>query len=530
VIETATPGGFFGIATDISKLEEARSELTRVINAHRQTLDKISTAVAVFNGDQRLVFYNAAYQALWRFETAFLEEHPTDTEVLEKLRTRNLLPEQANFRAWQSDFLSTYTDINSQEYWWHLPDGRTIRVLATPVLRGGVTYILDDVSELFLLESRYNGLIRVQRETLDSLQEGVAVFGSDGCLTLFNPSFMRMWSLDPSALEERPHVDFLIELCRPLLCDGEPWIVVHNAVVGLNDQRDSTLFRAHHIDGMVLDGSVAPLPDGSTLLTFTDVSASVHMERALTERNDALQHAARLRDNFVHHVSYELRSPLTTIVGFIHLLKEGKITNLSRKQRDYIDHIARSSSALLVIMNDILDLATIEKDTVELDYATVDLKETIYAALRGLEDRLTESQTQVLVDIGPDIGPFVADAKRLRQIIFNLLSNAINLSKGGQRIRISAYEVGSEVVLSVADEGRQISPELQEAMARQLDGDFTDSTQPGIGLGLSIVRSFVELHGGSVALESHPEGGTVITCRFPAQGLPQADMNERATA
>jgi signal transduction histidine kinase len=530
VMETSTPGGFFGIATDISRLEEASSELMQVINAHRHTLDKISTAVAIFNGNQRLVFYNNAYQSLWKFDSSFLDSHPTDSETLENLRARNSLPEQNNFRSWQKEMLSIYTDIAPRESWWHLPDGRTIRILATPVLRGGVTYIFDDVSELFLLESKYNRLTRVQRETLDSLQEGVAVFGSDGRLALFNPSFMRIWSLDSETLEAQPHVDLILELCRASIVDGTPLLEVHNAVVGLNDKRESSLFRVHHIDGLVLDGSVAPLPDGSTLVTFTDVSASVHMEKALTERNEALQHAARLRDNFVHHVSYELRSPLTTIIGFIQLLKEGKITNLTRKQRDYIDHISRSSSSLLVIMNDILDLATIEKGTVELDCTPVDLKETIYAALRGLEDRLAESKAEVLVDIDAEIGHFIADGKRLRQIIFNLLSNAINLSQGEQRIRISAYEVGSEIVLSVADEGHPITPELQNAMTRQLEGDTSDLSHPGIGLGLSIVRSFVALHGGRVALTHHPEGGTVITCRFPAQNAPDITSSERHIA
>ncbi|KTS37113.1 histidine kinase, partial [Methylobacterium indicum] len=168
--------------------------------------------------------------------------------------------------------------------------------------------------------------------------------------------------------------------------------------------------------------------DGATLLTHIDVTASVNVERALTDKNEALERTTRLRDEFVHHVSYELRSPLTNIIGFTELLGDETVGALNPRQREYADHIMRSSAALLVIINDILDLASIDAGSMELTRERVDVQTTIAAAVRGIGDRLAEADIALVLDVPADIGSFVADGKRIRQILFNLLSNAVGFS------------------------------------------------------------------------------------------------------
>ena len=204
VIERPTAGGSAGIAVDVSELEAVRTDLQRQMDAHVRTLDQLPTAVAIFDGSQNLIFSNAAYQRLWGLDAAFLALRPSDSEVLDRLRAARKLPEQADFRAWKADFLQGYRSVEQQEIWWHLPDRRTLRIVINPNPQGGVTYLFDDVSERFELASQVHSLTRVQSETLDTLKEGVAVFGSDGRLKLHNRAFAEMWNLAPEMTAAQP--------------------------------------------------------------------------------------------------------------------------------------------------------------------------------------------------------------------------------------------------------------------------------------------------------------------------------------
>ncbi len=529
IVDTPAGRGSAGMAADVSEAESLRTALDQQTKAHARTLDQLSTAVAIFDGAKQLVFHNAAYRQLWALDQAWLDQKPTDSEILDRLRAARLLPEQADFRAWKAGLLAAYQSLDTDEQVWFLPDGRTLRAVISPNPRGGVTYLFDDVTERYHLVSQYNASMRVQSETLDALKEGVAVFGSDGRLKLFNPAFASMWALQPSDLANRPHIDRVASLCAPLFSDEEGWGALRAAVAGLPDQRIGLERRLTRRDGSVLDCAAAPLPDGATLLTFIDTTASVNIERALTERNQALSErnqalsdAEKLRNDFVHHVSYELRSPLTNIIGFIQLLDDSAIGPLNAKQREYAGYVMKSSSALLAIINDILDLASIDADAMELSLEEVDIAQTMLAAAEGVQDRLGESSLTLHVSAPEGIGSFLADGKRIRQILFNLLSNAIGFSPPGHSIELAAARRDGEILFTVADQGSGIPSEILEHVFDRFKTHTTGSRHRGVGLGLSIVRSFVELHGGRVEIDSTPGKGTRVTCIFPSQGVKLA--------
>eukprot|EP01042_Synura_sphagnicola_P020847 gene20847-26477_t len=182
------------------------------------------------------------------------------------------------------------------------------------------------------LRAQYNAQVQVQQATLDKLNDAVAVFGSDGRLKLSNPAFAQLWKLTPERAAAAPHIDEVVTLSRPLFPDDAVWTEIRSAVAGVRDAREDYRCHMERRDGTVLDCTATPLPDGATLITFADVTAGVNVERALTERNDALERASRLREEFVHHVSYELRSPLTNIIGFAQLLGEETVGALNEKQ------------------------------------------------------------------------------------------------------------------------------------------------------------------------------------------------------
>jgi signal transduction histidine kinase len=524
LVERATPQGHAGHAVDITEMEELRADLARQMQAHVKMLDRLPTAVAVFDARQRLSYRNLAYEKLWSLDPAYLDTQPSDGEILDRLRTERRLPEAGGYKDWKADRLKAYTALETTEDWWYLPDNRAIQVTTSPSPQGGVIHLFDDATLRFSLESKVNALSRTQRETLDGLREGVAVFGSDGRLRLSNPAFASLWKLSPALLEAHPHIDEVVALCRLLCPQEEAWDALRSAVVGVRDRREDHASRMLRQDGSVVDCALTPLPDGATLLTFADSTDAVNFERALTERNDALVKAAQLRDNFVHHVSYALRSPLTTIIGFAQLIGEEIAGPLNPRQREYAQLILRSSGTLLTIINDILDLASIDNDELELELEPTDVASLVASAARGLEERLAEAGITLDQRVSADAGTIICDAKRLRQALYNLMSNAVGFSQTGQSVGLSASRDGDDIVFQVIDHGRGIPEDIQGRVFERFETHTLGSRHRGIGLGLAIVRSFVALHGGTVDIQSRPGSGTVVTCRVPAAPplMPQA--------
>ncbi|MBO0733164.1 MAG: PAS-domain containing protein, partial [Methylocapsa sp.] len=525
IVDTPAGASSAGMAVDVSELESLRASLDQQSEAHQRTLNQLATAVAIFDGSKRLIFSNTAYCQLWALDQAWLDEKPTDSEILDRLRAARLLPEEADFRAWKLALFGAYQSLETEDQVWFLPDGRTLRAGIGPNAQGGVTYLFDDVTERYRLASQYKASMRVQTETLDALREGVAVFGSDGRLKFLNPAFAALWSLDPEDLTGQPHIDRVARLCAPLYADEESWAALRGAIAGLPEERVGFERRLARRDGSVLDCAAAPLPDGSALLTFTDMTASVNIERALTERNEALIErnqalldAERLRNDFVHHVSYELRSPLTNITGFIQLLGDPAIGGLNAKQREYAGYVTKSSAALLALIDDILDLASIDADAIELSLEDVDIAQLIRAAANDVADRLAEASLRLVAATSNNIGTFRADGRRMRQILFNLLTNAIGFSSPGQSIGLTAARKDGSIYFRVTDHGSGIPAAIRDHVFDRFRTYTAGSRHRGAGLGLSIVRSFVELHGGRVEIDSVPGKKTFVTCIFPAGG------------
>jgi signal transduction histidine kinase len=508
------PGGQAGIAIDATEAVQLRAALHQMAEAHRRMLDQLSSGVAVFDAQRRLTFYNDSYRRLWDLDRTFLDNNPDDSSVLDKLRVTRKIPEQADFRAWKNKLFEAYRAIEPAKDMWYLPDGRALSVVTTPNPEGGVTYLFDDVTESLKLARQNDGLMRVQRETLDNLAEAVAVFGSNGRAQLFNPPFARMWKLSPDALAQQPHIETIEQWCRPLFDDDATWQTLRAAITGI-DNRNSVPLKIERKDGSVLDCMTMPLPDGATMLTFQDVTDTVNVERALRERNEALETADQMKIDFVHHVSYELRSPLTTIIGFAHFLSDPTTGPLTFKQSEYLSYITSSTNALLAIINNILDLATIDAGAMTLNLGPVDVMKTVTEATAGIQDRLANEHIRLDVDIDPAIHDFIADERRIVQVLYNLLANAVGFSPANGAVKLQARTSNSSVVFSVSDTGPGIPEGVKDKVFDWFESHANGSRHRGAGLGLSLVRSFVELHGGMVHVDSIVGKGTTVTCEFP---------------
>ena len=518
-----------GAAIDVTAIETVQGELERQIAAYDRTLDRVATGVVIFNRDQRLVFFNEAYWRLWQIDPEWLKERPTDSVILDRLREQGKLPPQVNYRDWKKDVLSVYQTGKGYEARWHLTDGRILHVIAEQRPDGGVTYLFSDQTETLSLESRYNALIDVQRETLDSLKEGVAVFGTDGRLKLHNPAFRSIWRIAAGKLTEMPHVDEFIRSAVSTSDDPEMWSRIRRAVTAF-DERAPLEGQMKRSDQSIIDYALLPLPDGATLLTFVDVTDRRRAERALLERNDALVAADRLKTQFIGHISYELRTPLTTIIGFSEMLATSFIGELNPKQREYVGDIMSSSKTLLAIIDDILDLATIDAGSVELKLQPVGVRGVIDAAILGIRERAVRAKLTIDIAVADDVTEFMADEARMRQVLYNLLSNAVGFSKPESSVEITCWREQGSIVFTVEDHGLGIPREDIGRVFQRFVSRSQGGKHRGAGLGLSIVKSLVELHGGAVAIASEENRGTRVTVRIPDRPLPAEESLPRPLA
>lgn len=508
-------------AIDVTAIEKAQGDLERQITAYDRTLDRVATAVAVFDRDQHLVFFNKAYSKLWDLDEGWLRTRPADATILDRLREKGRLPEVVNYPEWKSEVLACYGKEKDKEDWWHLPDGRMLHVMAEQRSDGGVTYLFANETERLALESEYNALINVQRETLDGLKEGVAVFATDGRLKLYNTAFADIWDLSRHALGQEPHIDAVIDEARTLFDEPQAWVQIKRVVTSISEEREVIDGQMVRPDSTIIDYAAMPLPDGATLFTVVDVTDSKRYERALEERNEALVAADRMKNQFIGHISYELRTPLTNIIGFTDLLHSPHVGPLNEKQREYLGDISASSKTLLAIIDDILALATMDAGALELSLGPVDVNSVLDAAVVGVRKDALRSQLTLRLAIADDIKEFIGDESRVRQILYNLLSNAVGFSKPGGIVSVTCRREEHMIVFTVEDQGMGIPKEQQWRIFERFESRSRGSQHRGAGLGLSIAKSLVELHGGTISLESEPGQGTIMTVRLPEHGRPQ---------
>ncbi|MBR9826930.1 MAG: PAS domain-containing protein [Alphaproteobacteria bacterium] len=514
-------GGAAGIAIDQTAGEEAKAELTRFRRAHDETLNHMAEAVVVFDRSKRMSFANRAFADLFKLDDAFLNDRPSHGTLLDRMREKRLLPEQADYAGWKTDELAQYDQAPNEETpdeLWPLPDGRTLRVARQRHPLGGVMLIFEDKTDELALKARYNTLINVQRATLDKLHEAVAVFGADGRLQLNNNAFEELWGFSSDELDGQPDFDTVAETCAALFSDDRVWTDIKGRVTDPSPQaRKQVTGEMRRSDDRVLTYLTRPLPDGATLICWDDVTDSRRIEEALRERAEALEASERIKTEFVEHVSYQLRTPLTTIGGYADMLAEGFAGELTDRQREPMSAIQAASSHLAKLIDDILDVAAIDAGKLELDLGDVGVSEVVEDAVALVAAKAEHNSIKLTAELDAELGLMRADRNRIKQVAMNLLSNALRHVEPGGLVTIGARRGDEDITLWVEDDGEGIAPEQQ---ARVFDR-FSRGDRGGAGLGLALVKEIAQLHGGWVELQSEPGKGTKVACHFPIE--PRGD-------
>ncbi len=514
-------GGVAGIAMDATEAEGLRETLTRHVRAHDEMLNSMDEAIVIFGNDQKMTFHNKGFASLFDIEEGWFRDRPSHSDWLDHMRERELVPAQADYRAWKMGELNLYKAWPEEmpDELWALPDGRTLRLVRMRDPHGGISLLFSDMTDSMTLKSQLGTLINVQKVTLDKLSEGIAVFGTDGRLKISNAAFARLWNLSEDDLKDNPRFSKLIERCLPLYHDTGFWDDLKARATDPNPEV------RRHVDGEIrrsddkmLTWLSRPLPDGATLVAWEDVTNARKAEAALIERAEALEEADRMKSEFVGHVSYQLRTPLTTISGYSDFLQSGGAGEMNDKQSEYIFAIQSASEDLAKTIDDILDIAAIEANVLDLDLGDVNVYDMLENALDYVATKAEDTKIALTLKCPEDVGIIRADETRLKQVVYNLLSNALRFTKPGGVIELGGRSAdGGGVTIWVKDDGVGIPSERQPQVFESFQ-----STRGGAGLGLALVQRFVERHGGWVELESEEDEGTHVTVYLPKEANTDA--------
>ncbi len=507
-------GSVAGFAVDIEDLEQARSGAKRFAEAQRGMLDRLSAGVAQFGADRALVFSNQPFSRLFAIRPEWLAEGMEFDRVLERMREANRLPEVRDFPGWKAERRNWFVGAEgATEESWHLPGGTHLRVVAQSLPDGGLLVIFEDRTEQVQLASARDTLLRVRTATFDNLFEALGVFAADGRLQLWNNRFRAVWGVDEVFLGTHPRVDaFAAEVAGKLVTPGRA-ALIPDLVRAATIERQQRGGRVALNDGRHFEFAAVPLPDGNALFTMLDITDSRRAEQALRERAEVLEEADKVKTQFVANMSYELKTPLTSIGGFAEMLHGGYAGELPEQAQSYVEAILDSVERLGLLVDDVLDLT---QGGEGLERVDVDLASVAREAASAVQPTIRRRRIDFAVELGRSTGRVQGDARRLREVIEHLLRNALGSLPAGGRLLLHTDGSANRARIIVSDDGPGLDA---DSASRAFDRFAEPQLQPGgeraLGTGLPLARQFVEAHGGTIGLVSEPGQGTLVTVDLP---------------
>lgn len=507
--------GIAGYAIDIEELEELGREFRAFREAQRSILDQLSVGVAQFDPRRRLTFANQPFRRIFGVSPGSVAAGLDFERFLSDARDAGKTPEVRDFPAWRREHAEWFSAGAPCEEAWPLADKTHLRVVATPMPDGGLVLVAEDRTEQLALSAMRDTLLRTRTATFDSLFEALAVFAPDGHLQLWNRSFAGTWGLPPELMDSHPSADALLAALAPNLTKPKQAKAVGEVIRAATLDRKEQGGRIQLADGRTLEFAGVPLPDGNGLLTVLDITDSQKAEEALRERNMALEEADQVKTRFLANMSYEFRTPLTSIGGFAELLESGVAGEMSDQAKDYVRAILDSVARLSDQVEDVLDLSQSEAGLLPVAKQRIALMPLVTQVVREREQAIVGGGMSLDLR-GSSVGKVDADPRQFGRALGHLLDNAIAATGEGGKILVdlSRKPDGARVVIS--DNGRGMSA---KELARALDGLRRTQDGSGLerrqGLGIPLARQLVEAQGGTLEIVSRKGAGTTVTIHLP---------------
>jgi signal transduction histidine kinase/PAS domain-containing protein len=467
-------------------------------NHEKALLNHLSVAICIFDSCEYVQFCNTAFLKMFTLKENSLTLDHSMLHVLDLLRKNRKIPDFEDFTQYKKDKQMLFkSQIDIIQETWYLSDGKVIKLSITPYLVSGLVFFFEDISDKINLERGFNTMVAVQKETIDHLHEGILVIGNDYKIRLLNPSLHSILDIDTTGR----HFNSL----QPIF-GTDIFQMIQTYISMRRPEKMECILNKKY-----LECSYVPLPDGSHLLCLTDISHRFLIEKSMKEKNLLLEQADHLKTEFISHISYEIKSPLNTIMGFLDILTQQYFGHLNERQLDYCKEIHIASQRLLNLVEDMIDLATIETGDLTLNYSIIYLDVFLKSVYDLLYGRAYDQGVEVIIDNQVTWSSFDGDDTCLKHILFNLFNHSMKFTLSGGHILLKVYEEPAGWInFSISDSGTHIN---FEEIKKVLEHDNYFREKSHTVLSLSLVKRLVKLHQGRIFLDRNFQ----IICQFPKE-------------
>ncbi|MDJ0948598.1 MAG: PAS-domain containing protein [Alphaproteobacteria bacterium] len=517
--------GYRGTATDETRQVDARTQAEDAAlqtNAHlRAIVDHAPAIIYLKDCEGRYTLINRAFEQTYGVVNADVIGK-TAAEIFPGIGTEP-------YSRTDREVLRTGRPVEQDLDDPYDESGRVLHVIKFPVVDAdGAIVAIGGVETNVTERRRAEKDFREQRRqldiALDNMMQGLTLYDSDQRLVLCNQRYLDVYGISPEVARPGVHLRELMEH-SVRVGNYEPDIaeaaIRDRLTLASNPQRG--IVHQYLSDGRIIEVVHRPLPDGGNVATCTDVTEVMRAAAAQRAAREQAELASRAKSEFLANMSHELRTPLNAIIGFSEIMRDRLLGPLGAPQyHDYVAGIHESGSHLLSLINDILDISKIEAGKLELEEGPIDVEQLVCSALTLVQARADDAGLSIEIELDDELPQLRADLRAMKQILLNLLTNAVKFTPAGGRIAIRAKTAADgRPMLSVADTGIGIaSNDLRKALAPfgQIDGPYARNHQ-GTGLGLPLAKSLAELHGGSLEIESQPGLGTTVRVYLPAERI-----------
>ena len=508
-------GGFLRTFTDVTELHEAQAQAQARATMLETMLGSIRHGLVMYGPDTRLIAANPLAAQLTGVPDLHRRDDLTLASLLSLQKAAGSFGRGEAAAALERWFLSLDRS-RPQAFQRLLPDGRVFEVVSDPTADGGFVVTISDVTKLVSAEAEAKRRAEVLGAMLENIRHGIGLFDDQGRVLAANRVFHELLGvpaevLAPGAL----HRDFVAELLARGEFGAGPDAAASAAILLSRDTREPYRNVRTRPNGRVIEVVSDPIAGGGFVMTYTDITTERGVRAELEQARDAAEAANAAKSRFLATMSHELRTPLTAVIGFAEALR----AHPEAAARDeYLATIHDAGRHLLSLINDILDVAKAEQGGLSVQSEAVDIGELLEGVGRVMRSAATVGEVELSITAPPGLPAARADALRLRQVLLNLVSNAVKFTPAGGSVAVEArLEPDGGMLLSVTDTGigmaeadipRAFEPfsQLDSSLARRFEGS---------GLGLHLSRALAEAQGAELSLRSRPGEGTTALLRIP---------------
>jgi signal transduction histidine kinase len=508
--------GYRGIARDLTLLVRAEAHAAIAQSRLMDAIESIPECFMLLDGEDRLVLCNSRYREV---NAAIADRLVAGTPLADiyraSLECGAVRPASGTLDARFKTDAPEVGECRLGDRWFQISERRTHD--------GGSVVVQTEITALKRREQELAEKSALLRATLDNMRQGLFVLDDQLRLKLWNDRVCEIFDIKPSGLSVGLPIAGPIRTLaqRGLYGPGKAEDLVEKRVAAMRKSPASTE-ELNLPDGRVIECRLSPMPDGGLVGTYLDISGRKRVEAILRQAKEEAELASRTKTEFLANISHELRTPLNAIIGFAEILS-GQIFGKLGDERyvHYAADIRDSGQHLLTLINDVLDVSKIEFGKLELNEEPVDIVAVLESCMRLMRDRAEEAGLELRSELPKEV-PFIqADARRFKQILLNLMSNAVKFTPAGGRVAVRVSLPTDGVSIAVVDTGIGIArSDLDKALRPfgQIDSRMARKYQ-GTGLGLPLTKSMIELHGGTLTLDSEAGSGTTATIWLPRERI-----------